>query len=155
MILLIAMIPVIELRGAIPAAIVIYGMDPIQAFALGVIGNMIPVVFIFYLLDPIASFTSARSETCRKFFDWVYARAEKHGKEKVEKYKDLALAVFVGIPLPMTGAWTGTAISLVFGFPFRKAFLSVILGVIIAGIIVTVLTVTGFSLWDAVKMING
>ncbi len=151
-ILIISMIPVIELRGAIPAAILIYDMDPLYAFVLAVIGNMIPVTFIFYLVGPVSEFLSARSAFCKKFFDYFYARAERNGKSAVEKYKDLALAVFVGIPLPMTGAWTGTLVALVFGYPFKKAFISILLGVIAAGIIVTFLTLSGLTIWDVIKI---
>lgn len=152
-ILIISMIPVIELRGAIPAGILIYDMNPLYVFLLAVIGNMIPVTFIFYLIRPVSDFLSARSSFCRRFFDYFFARAERNGKSAVEKYKDLALTIFVGIPLPMTGAWSGTLVALVFGYPFRKAFFSIMLGVVIAGIIVTLLTVSGLTVWDALRML--
>ncbi|NLI61837.1 MAG: small multi-drug export protein [Methanosarcinaceae archaeon] len=151
-ILFISMLPVVELRGAIPVALTLYKMDPLFSFLLSVIGNMIPVFFIFYLLRPVSDFFSPKHVFFEKFFNFIFSRAERKGKEKVQKYQSLALAIFVGIPLPLTGAWTGTVIALVFGIPFRKAFPSILAGVIIAGIIMTFLTQTGLSLWDLFTM---
>lgn len=149
-VIVISAIPVIELRGSIPVAIGLYGMDPILAFALAVIGNMIPVTIIFYFLDPVSKFLSKHSKLFARFFDWLFARAEKQGNERVEKYKDLALMTFVAIPLPLTGAWTGTAVALVLKYPFKNAFLSILAGVVIAGIIVTLLTVSGIHVLDTI-----
>ncbi|WNY24965.1 small multi-drug export protein [Methanolapillus millepedarum] len=143
-----AMVPVVELRGAIPVGIGLFGMNPLTVLVLSVVGNMLPVAIIFYFLDPVSKFLSKHSKLFAKFFDWLFSRAEKKGKQNIERYKDLALMVFVAIPLPLTGAWTGTVIALVFGYPFKNAFISILLGVIIAGIIVTVLTMTGVHVWD-------
>ncbi|WNY28124.1 hypothetical protein MmiEs2_03060 [Methanimicrococcus stummii] len=148
--IIISAIPVIELRGAIPVAIGVYGMDPILAFVLAVIGNMLPVTIIFYFLEPVSKFLSAHSKLFARFFDWLFTRVEKKGNERVEKYKDLALMTFVAIPLPLTGAWTGTAAALVLKYPFKNAFLSILAGVIIAGIIVTLLTVSGIHVLDLI-----
>ncbi|MDL2261105.1 small multi-drug export protein [Methanimicrococcus sp. OttesenSCG-928-J09] len=149
-VIVISAIPVIELRGAIPVAIGLYGMDPVLAFVLAVIGNMIPVTIIFYFLDPVSKFLSKHSKLFAKFFDWLFNRVEKQGNERVEKYKDLALMTFVAIPLPLTGAWTGTAAALVLKYPFKNAFLSILAGVIIAGIIVTFLTISGIHILDVI-----
>ncbi|MDV0446563.1 hypothetical protein MsAg5_04080 [Methanosarcinaceae archaeon Ag5] len=150
-VMFLSMVPVVELRGAIPVGIGLFGMNPIVVFVLSVIGNMIPVFFIFYFLDPVSKFLSKHSKLFAKFFDWLFSRAEKKGKKNIERYKDLALMVFVGIPLPLTGAWTGTVIALVFGYPFKNAFISIFLGVIIAGIIMTILTMTGVQVWDFIR----
>lgn len=147
-VIFISAIPVIELRGSIPVAIGLYGIDPVLAFILAVIGNMLPVTIIFYFLDPVSKFLSKHSKIFSRFFDWLFNRVEKQGNERIEKYKDLALMTFVAIPLPLTGAWTGTAAALVLKYPFKNAFLSILAGVIVAGMIVTILTISGIQILD-------
>jgi len=123
-------------------------MNPAVAFVLAVIGNILPVFFIFYFLEPVSIFLSRHSKLFEKYFEWLFKRAEKQGNKKVEKYKDLALAAFVAIPLPMTGAWTATVVAIVLKYKFRNAFISIFAGVIAAGIIVTILTLSGVQIWD-------
>lgn len=147
-VIFISAIPVIELRGSIPVAIGLYGIDPVLAFILAVIGNMLPVTIIFYFLNPVSKFLSKHSKIFSRFFDWLFNRVEKQGNERIEKYKDLALMTFVAIPLPLTGAWTGTAAALVLKYPFKNAFLSILAGVIVAGMIVTILTISGIQILD-------
>jgi len=149
-VLFISAIPVIELRGSIPVAIGIFGMDPLTAFLLAVVGNMLPVSIIFYFLTPVSQFLSKHSKIFARFFTWLFKRVEKHGNEKIEKYKNFALMMFVAIPLPLTGAWTGTAAAIFFKYSFKNAFFSILLGVIIAGIIVTFLTVSGIHVIDII-----
>ncbi|WNY26695.1 small multi-drug export protein [Methanolapillus ohkumae] len=146
-----AALPIVELRGSIPVGIGVYGMNPLVVFILSVIGNMLPVAVIFYFLEPVSEFLSKHSRLFANFFDFLYKRAEKKGQDKMERYKDFALMMFVAIPLPLTGAWVGTVAALVFKIPFKNAFISILLGVIIAGIIVTVLTLTGVQIWDIAR----
>jgi uncharacterized membrane protein len=96
----------------------------------------------------VSIFLSRHSKLFEKFFEWLFRRAEKKGNRNVEKYKDLALAIFVAIPLPLTGAWTATVIALVLKYNFKNAFISIFAGVIAAGIIVTILTISGVQIWD-------
>lgn len=152
-ILFISMIPVVELRGAIPVALTLYQMDVCSSFALSVIGNIIPVFFIFYLLRPISDFLSPKHKLFENFFNYVFSRAEEKGRTNIQKYKSLALTAFVAVPFPLTGAWTGTAIAIVFGIPFKKAFPAILAGVMIAGVIVTALTQAGLSVWDAISIL--
>jgi len=149
-VLFISAVPVIELRGSIPVAIGIFGMDPITALLLAIIGNMLPVTIIFYFLTPVSQFLSKHSKFFARFFDWLFKRVEKQGSERIEKYKNFALMTFVAIPLPLTGAWTGTAAAIFFKFSFKHAFFSILFGVIIAGIIVTALTVSGIHVIDTI-----
>jgi uncharacterized membrane protein len=118
---LMAMLPIVELRGAIPWALHPSGgaMGWKEAYLLAVAGNMVPVVPLLALLGPISDFLS-RYRYTRWFFEWLFARTRRRGKV-VEKYRALGLCLFVAIPLPVTGAWTGTAAALVFGVPFRYA----------------------------------
>lgn len=145
-VILIAMLPIAELRLAIPIAILEpplgYGLDPITAFFLAVIGNMLPVIPLLLYLEPVSNFLR-RWKTWDVFFTWLFTRTHHRHSAQFEKYGSVGLAIFVGIPLPATGAWTGCAAAFVFGFKFRNAILAIFAGVVLAGIIVTILTVTG------------
>lgn len=134
-VILLAMIPFGELRASIPIAIGIYDMSIAQAFVLSVIGNMLPVVPLLLFLDPVSNWLR-RYSVFDSFFNWLFARTRRHS-ERMEKYGALGLIPFVAIPLPVTGAWTGCAAAFVFGIRFRYAFPTILAGVIIAGIIVT------------------
>lgn len=142
---LIAAIPVIELRGAIPMAIVEFGIDPLTAFILSVAGNMLPVIPLLLYLEPVSNFLR-RWRIWDRFFTWLFNRTHHRHSAQFEKYGSVGLAVFVGIPLPVTGAWTGCAAAFVFGFKSRNALLAIFAGVVFAGMIVTALTVAGINI---------
>lgn len=146
LIVLLAAIPVIELRGAIPMAIVEFGFDPLTAFILSATGNMLPVIPLLLYLEPVSNFLR-RWKIWDKFFTWLFNRTHHRHSAQFEKYGSLGLAIFVGIPLPVTGVWTGCAAAFVFGFKFRNAFLAIFTGVIMAGIIVTALMVAGINIF--------
>lgn len=142
--LIIAMIPIGELRAALPLAISHYHLSIPLAFTLAVVGNMLPVIFIAFLLEPVSKFLMEKS----RFFNWFFNKLfhytrTKHSK-KFEQLEEVALVTFVAIPLPMTGAWSGALAAFVFGIPPKKSLPLIFLGVLIAGVIVTVLT-TGIS----------
>lgn len=143
-IIFISMLPFIELRGSIPIAIFVYNMDWAEAFFLSVIGNMIPVPFILLFFKYVEKWLR-RFSLFEKFFNWLYERTRKKSKSWVEKYGALGLIVFVAIPLPMTGAWTGSLISYLFDLKFTKAILWIFIGVVIVGIIVSAVCITGNS----------
>lgn len=140
-----AALPVSELRGAIPLAIGVYGLDPVDAYVLAVIGNMLPVFPLLLFLEPVSGYLR-RFRFMDVFFDWLFNRTRKNHTERFEKFGILALTLFVAVPLPVTGAWTGCAAAFVFGIRFKWALPAIFLGVLIAGIIVTSLTVAGTSL---------
>lgn len=137
-ILIIAAAPISELRGAIPIALSVYNFSPILAFVLAVIGNIIPIFFLLLLLGPISNYLSKKSYFFNRFFVWLFEKTRKKHNHKFEIWGSLALIAFVAIPLPMTGGWSGAAAAFVFGIPFKKAFPLICMGIIIAGIIVTV-----------------
>ena len=145
-IVLLAALPLSELRLSIPVAIIEFNIDPVTAFVLSVIGNMIPVVLLLLFLEPVSNFLR-RWKIWDMFFTWLFNRTYHKHNEKFEKYGSMGLAIFVGVPLPVTGAWTGCAAAFVFGFKFKNAFLAILAGVIMAGIIITVLTVTGAKIF--------
>ncbi|HJH31528.1 MAG TPA: ligand-binding protein SH3 [Methanosarcinaceae archaeon] len=142
--ILISALPFSELRGAIPLAIGVYGLDPVTAYCLAVIGNMLPVIPLLLFLDPVSTYLR-RFKVWDVFFSWLFTRTHRKHSKKFERYGLIALTIFVAVPLPVTGAWTGCAAAFVFGIEFRHALLAILAGVMIAGIIVTAVTLAGIG----------
>jgi len=129
---LISMLPIIELRGAIPVAFAL-NLPVIPSFLVSIVGNLLPVPFILLLITPVCRFLKKT-----KLFAWFPAYLERKvekNRDKVTKYANLGLFIFVAIPLPGTGAWTGALIASFLDFKFRDALISIICGVLCAGII--------------------
>ncbi len=133
------MLPFSELRGAIPLAIGKYGLGPVEAYVIAVFGNLVPVVFLLHLLGPIER-RLRFIPLFDRFFEFLFQRTRKKHTERIDRYGALGLVTFVAIPLPVTGAWTGVAAAYVFDIKKRYAFPAIVLGVLIAGVIVTLLT---------------
>jgi len=138
-----SMLPIIELRGALPMAIAIFHIPWFKALIISFVGNLIPVPFILWLLDPVVKLLS-KIKPFQKFFKWLFERTRRKSNRVIEKYEELGLLAFVAIPLPGTGAWTGALIAFLFGLEFKKSFLVIATGVLIAGIIVTALCLLGW-----------
>jgi uncharacterized membrane protein len=138
-----AMSPVLELRGAIPWAILMGGMTWQGAFIWSVLGNFVPIIPLLLLLDPVADYFR-RWKLADKFFGWLFARTRRKGRI-VERFEFLGLILLVAIPLPGTGAWTGALAAFVFGVRFRLALPAIVIGVLIAGVLVTSAVVGGSS----------
>ncbi len=134
--------PISELRGAIPLAILEYDFPWYYAYLIAVIGNMLPVPFILLLLNTVTRILS-RISLFDRFFKWLFAYTRRRGTV-IEKYERIGLALFVAIPLPITGAWTGSIVAVLLGMNFTRSLLSIILGVLIAGVVVTCLTLLGW-----------
>ena len=143
---LLSMTPFGEIRVAIPIALTIFRLDWILAYFISVLGNLVPVALIILFLEPISAWLSKSFKIFRKFFSWLFERTRQRYTSKVEKYGSLALILFVAIPLPVTGGWTGALIAFLFGIPFKKAFPLITLGVMTAGLIVLFLTKAGFTI---------
>ena len=139
-----AAMPVSELRGAIPLAIA-QGFSPQKVYILAVLGNIIPIMPLLFLLQPISN-RLRRIRIFAKFFDWLFERTRRKAA-LVEKFEALGLILFVAIPLPVTGAWTGCVAATLFKIRFRYALISIILGVLIAGLIVLGLSLAGKGLF--------
>lgn len=131
---IVAMLPIIELRGAIPYALEV-GMSWPQAYLLAVTGNLVPVIPLLLFLGPVSGWLR-RMPVFGRFFDWVFARTRRRSGV-IERYGPLGLALFVAIPLPITGAWTGSAAAYLFEFSFKRSFPAIAAGVLIAGGVVT------------------
>ena len=141
-VLVIAALPVLELRGAIPVAINMFGLPWYYAFSLALIGNLLPVPFILLFLEAITR-GLGRVDIFRRMLDWLFGYTRRRGRI-VERYKRIGLALFVAIPLPATGAWTGSLVASLLGLPFKHAFLAILVGVFVAGVIVTCLSLLGW-----------
>lgn len=127
--------PVSELRGAIPYALTLGGLTWPIAFLWAVLGNLVPVLPLLYGLEPVSRYLR-RWSMWERFFAWLFERTRRRGRV-VERYRALGLMLFVSIPLPVTGAWTGCAAAFLFGIRPRYALPAVIAGVLLSGTIVT------------------
>lgn len=141
-VVIIAALPVVELRGALPVAINVFHMPWYWAFCLAVIGNLLPVPILLLFFDSLAKAIS-KVDIGKRLVNWVLQRTRRHG-EVIERYERIGLILFVAIPLPVTGAWTGSIAAFLLGLKFNYAFLSILCGVIIAGAIVTCLCLLGW-----------
>ncbi len=137
LVFLVSMVPIIELRGAVPIGIG-WNLNPVLVYIIAIIGNMIPVPFI-YLFARKVLLWGADKKYIGKFFTFCLEKGEKGGRKLEEKASKnglfVALMLFVAIPLPGTGAWTGTLAASMLDFDFKRSTLAVLLGVLIAGII--------------------
>jgi len=148
-VLAIAASPISELRGAIPVAITTFHFPWYYAFLLALIGNLLPVPFILLFLDAASRFLS-KVRFFNRILKWLFERTRRRGKI-IERYERIGLILFVAIPLPVTGAWTGSLAAVLFGLKFKHAFLSIFAGLLIAGTIVTCVTIFGWHLFDILK----
>ncbi len=133
----VSMVPILELRGGLVVASLL-DINIVRAIWFCVIGNIIPVPFILLLITPVFNWLKRT-----KLFCPIVEKLENKalGKsEQIEKYEFWGLVLFVGIPLPGTGAWTGSLIAALLGIRFKKAFPAVLLGIVIATVIMSVLS---------------
>ena len=145
-----AMLPIIELRGAIPLGAVL-GMPWWQSFLLGVAGNMVPVPLILIFITKVIEWMSrSKIRAFCKFANWLNRKAEKN-REKIERYSFWGVCLFVAIPLPATGAWTGSLVASTIEMRFWKALLSTFIGVLIAGTIMTLGSYSIVSIFSIFK----
>jgi len=142
--LVLGMLPILEVRGAIPAGLALK-IPAGEVFFLSVLGNLVPVVPLLLFLDFISHYISERFSWGKKFFSWLFEHTRQRSKA-VQRYEMLGLMIFVGIPLPLTGAWTGCVAASLCGMRFWRAFLAIILGVLIAASVVTLLCLGIISL---------
>lgn len=133
-VILMSMIPIVELRGAIPYGALL-GLDPVRTFLCAVLGNCIPVPLIIFLARPIIRYLK-KTRILGWFAHWMERKTEKN-RDKIMKRSALGLFLFVAIPLPGTGAWTGALCAALLDLRYRFALPSILLGVLGAGCIMT------------------
>ncbi|MFZ5364827.1 MAG: COG2426 family protein [Patescibacteria group bacterium] len=135
-----SMIPVTELRAAIPIALSVYKLSVAQTIIFAVLGDILPAIFILFGFEKASSYLAGKSNTYKKFQDWLFERTRKKFEKKYHKYGLIGLALFVAIPLPGTGSWTGSIAAFLFGLEKKRALIFILLGVIMASILVTLLS---------------
>ncbi len=139
---LISMLPIVEIRGALPVALA-SGVNPMLAFPLTIIGNMLPIPFILLFIRPIFNYL----KKLPKIHKIVHRLEEKAfaKSDNIRKYDMIGLILFVGIPLPGTGAWTGALIAALLDMRLKRAIPAIFLGVVVASVIVGAISFGGIS----------
>jgi uncharacterized membrane protein len=139
-VVVLAALPISELRGAIPVALAM-GFSPQKAYLLSFAGNLIPVLPLLFLLQPIAAMLR-HIPIFERFFNWLFERTRRKAG-LIEKFEAIGLILFVAIPLPVTGAWTGCVAATLFKIRLRYAFSAIVMGVAIAGLVVMGVSLAG------------
>lgn len=145
-----SMIPFLESRYIIPYAMWEFNWQWWEVFPLALVGNILPIPFVLIFFKYIEKFL-------RKFIFWanlmdkIFDRTREKANKKIESYETLGLLLFVAIPLPFTGAWTGSLIAYLFDLNFYKSLIVILLGIIISGSIMIVLYSTGLIIWGSIN----
>ncbi len=145
-----SMIPWIESRYIIPYALWEFNWELWQVFPLAILGNMLPIPFVLLFFKFVEKFLR-RFQFWTKVMDWLFKRTRERADGKIIKYEYLGLIMFVAVPLPFTGAWTGSLIAYLFDLKFSKSLFTILLGVIISATITVILYSTGLILWSSLN----
>ena len=137
-----AFVPEVESRGSIPVALLGYNMDVASALGWTLLGNLAGIPVAWWLL-PWAARQARRVPALARILDWLLAHTRRRASRSIERWQELGILLFVGIPLPGTGAWAGVAAAHLFGLSGRRAAAPLVLGTVMAAVIVTVLVKTG------------
>lgn len=138
-VLLLSAVPLIEQRGAIPLGTIVYHLNPFVVFLISLIGSLLPAPLIFFFVEEVLAFMK-KFKTLHKITNFIERKIQK-GAKKLESYMEIGLITFVGIPLPTTGVWTGTAAAAILGLDFKKSMICVSIGAVISAIIITIISV--------------
>lgn len=134
-----SMVPWLEARYVIPFSMLQYGWEWQQAFLLAIAGNILPIPFILLFFGYVEKFLR-NYPFWVKIMDWLFARTRRKANERIRKYEYLGLFLFVAIPIPFTGAWTGALIAYLFDLKFSRSLLAILAGIIVAAVIMILLT---------------
>lgn len=146
-VILTAASPFFELRGAIPLSLMVFHFSVIKTIILSLLGNILIIPLILIFLEKVSNYLSKKFLVFKQFFNWLFEKTRKKFLKNYLKWGKVALVIFVAIPLPFTGAWTGSVAAFLFGFDKKEAFFLISLGVIIALIIVTFFTLLGIQIF--------
>lgn len=141
----VSMLPLFEVRGAIPLGIAGYGLHPLVVILVSVIASLVPVVFLLLFLEKVTGWLRSLHPRIDDFFAWLFKRTYHKHSLRFERWGSLALMLFVGIPMPFTGAWTGALLAYLFGFKFHYAMLFIAVGSLLAAIIVAAASLGGLA----------
>lgn len=140
-VIIVAAVPIIELRGAIPIGILLLRLPPWETFMLAMIGNTLPVPVLLLLLGPMRRWATGWP-VVGPVLRWAEERANRR-RGQVERYGFPGLIAFVGVPLPGTGAWTGSLIAVILGLSFWRSLAAICMGVVAAGLAIALLSAAG------------
>jgi len=142
-----SMLPILELRGGIPLGHFLLGPQHwLEIFFWASVGNLLPIYPLLLLLGP-AERRLRRWRICDRFLAWLFARADRRAGA-IRRYGSIGLTLFVAVPAPMTGAWTGAIVAYLMKLPLRYAMPCIIVGVLLAGGLVTLACLGLIALWD-------
>jgi len=152
LVILWGMAPISEIRGAVLIGVFGYDFHPVKAFLLGAFGNILATVPLAYILGRFSEYLMHKIYFVNRILSWLFEYTRKRHQDHFDswKYGSLALFVFVAIPLPFTGAWSGALASIVFGIPFRKVAWILPLGILTSGVIVVILSQLGIITSSAI-----
>jgi uncharacterized membrane protein len=137
---LMAMIPILELRAAIPFGIEVFGLSPVEALIMSYLGNAVPAFIVLFGLEAIAKWSNKHVKWCNRCITRFMKRTERTFHGKYKRYGALALFIFTAIPLPVTGVWTASVAAVVFRIKWKYSLPAILLGMVAAGVIVTLVT---------------
>ncbi|WP_456400006.1 COG2426 family protein [Mesoaciditoga sp.] len=139
-VILLAMAPISELRGAIPLGIMVYHLNPILVTIVSMIFNLIPAIFVILFFDAIMPWIKKKFPKLGNLIEKFSQKRQQKHRQKIERYGLWAIMAFVAIPFPLTGAWTGSLLSVLFEMPRLKSMLAISGGIVISGCIVLSIT---------------
>jgi uncharacterized membrane protein len=137
-----SMIPWIEARYIMFYAVEVLGWQWIHAFPLAILGNILPIPFVLLFFKYVEKFLR-NYKSWSRLMDWLFEKTRKRADAKIKRYEHLGLLIFVAVPLPFTGAWTGALIAYLFALKFKRSLITIFVGVVIAALIITGLTLSG------------
>lgn len=146
-VVLLSITPITEIRLSIPFAMQVYGFTPYQAMFWSVLGDAIPAALLVYYLGPISRFLMKRSSMARRFFAWLFSKTRQKFPEDYSNLGKIALMLFVALPFPGFGAWSGAIAAWLFDMKKTEALIFILLGIILAALAVTGLSVGIFSIF--------
>lgn len=137
---LLAMLPVGELRLSMPIALTVFDLSPAAAFAYSYLGNTIPLIIVYLFLPSLLKFATTHSPWLKHVMDDYFLSLERQHKEKYDRYGRILIMLFVAVPIPGSGVWTGAILSILFGIEKSYAIPAILVGLAIAGVIVLLIT---------------
>jgi len=143
---LLSITPFGELRLSIPVGILVYHLDVASVFCVSVLGNSLLAGFLIFFLKKIVLFFSSKSSVFKKSYDWWENNARKKHSDKIQKFGVIGLLLFVAVPLPFTGVWTGSLLATIMDLPLKKSWFAVSAGAIVSGLIVAATVLLGVSI---------
>ncbi len=144
---LLSALPVTELRASLPAGITVFQLAPPIAFILAIMGNLLPLPFVFLLLPPVVQFAERRWPAAHRLMDRYFRALERKHRASYDKWGAVALFLFVAVPLPMTGVWTSSVLSILFGIRRSVAIAAIVGGVTTSALIVLAITIGALRLF--------